>query len=69
MHFVHKFVSPTATAMSVDSLGGNLPFELGPWKASGTAVLIDGHDAMIMREVFDRGFRLAPRLRPEESQI
>jgi hypothetical protein len=58
---LHRFIGPQTTAVTIDSLGENLPFELGPWKGVGVARIPEEHDPELMREVEECGFGLRPR--------
>ncbi|MFL6690644.1 MAG: hypothetical protein ACJ8IR_10740 [Alphaproteobacteria bacterium] len=69
MQMLHKFLSPTTTAVTLDSFGDNLPFELGPWKSLGVAVLIGGRDAAIVEDVLANGYHLSARAEPERTHF
>lgn len=62
---LQRFIGPNTIAVSVNSLGENLPFELGPWKGLGAATISETHDLELMREVETYGYSLRPRQQPD----
>ena len=68
---LYKFVGPRNTAVTIESIGANLPFELGPWAAAGTISIddksgpVNGKPASdIIRDVEGSGFCILPAVAP-----
>ncbi|HEY1962500.1 MAG TPA: hypothetical protein VGG69_08780 [Rhizomicrobium sp.] len=68
---LYKFSGPKSVGITLESLGGNLPFELGPWSSAGTITIdekggpVNGRAAAdIICEVEAAGFAILPVMPP-----
>jgi hypothetical protein len=64
---LYKFSSPRGFGITIESLGGNLPFELGPWANAGTINIdekagpLNGKPAAdIIQDIEASGFSIVP---------
>jgi len=66
---LHRFIGPKTTAITMDNLGSNLPFELGPWKGVGAARILEERDPDVVRDVEVRGYSLRPRTASDSTEL
>jgi hypothetical protein len=68
---LYRFVGPNNVGITIESLGGNLPFDRGPWSNAGTINIdeksgpVNGKPAIeIVHEVEATGFCILPVAAP-----